>query len=106
MRRDANLDNYEETMQYESRLRQMTGMRNECAAPSSLAALIAAFLSLEALRVVTGASYPQMVGRILHLSFFGTDFSEHRLLRFPNCPDCGYGKRRGLAEVPQLPLRK
>ena len=106
MRRNVNLNNYEETMQYESRLREMPGIRNECIAPAPLAALVASFLAVEALRLVSRASYPQLVGRVLYLSFFGTDFSEHHLLRFPRCPACGYGKRRGLPVMPQLPLRK
>ena len=106
MRRDFNLNNYEETMQYESRLREMPGIRNECMAPTPLAALVAAFIAVEALRLASRTEYPQLFGRVLHLSFFGKDFSEHRLLRFPKCSACGYGKRRSLPQFPQLPLRK
>jgi bacteriocin biosynthesis cyclodehydratase domain-containing protein len=106
LRRNANLENYEETMQYESRLRQMTGIRTECVAPKSLASLIGSFLAVEAVRLLTGVSYPQTVGRTLHLDFFGSEPTIHRILRFPTCPACGYGKRRGLAAVAELPRRK
>ncbi len=105
LRRNANLSNYEETVQYESRLRQMPGIRSECVAPRPLAALLSAFLALEVQRLLTGVSTPQTVGRILRLDFFATDMTSHQILRFPNCPACGYGKQRKLPLVSQLPPR-
>jgi adenylyltransferase/sulfurtransferase len=106
LRRNANLADYEETMKYERRLREMTGIRSDCVAPGPLAAAVAAFVALDALRLLTAASYPQTVGRILHLDFFNMDLTLHRILRFPNCPACGYESRRRLPQLPQLPRRK
>lgn len=106
LRRNANLADYEETMKFETRLREMTGIRSDCVAPQPLAAGVGAFVALDALRLLTAASYPQTVGRILHLDFFAMDLTLHRILRFPNCPACGYGSRRRLPQLPQLPRRK
>jgi len=94
LRRDANLNNYTETMHYESRLREMPGIRSECVAPRPLAALLSAFLALETQRLLTGVCTPQTIGRVARLDFFSPEVTYHRILRFPHCPACGYGKRR------------
>jgi thiazole/oxazole-forming peptide maturase SagC family component len=103
LRRNANLLNYEEIMKYESRLREMPGIRSEMVAPRPFAALIGGLLALEALRLLSGIAPPQTVGRILRINFNAPEMTYHRLLRLPNCPACGYEKRRPL---PQLPSGK
>lgn len=103
LRRNANLLNYEEIMKYESRLREMPGIRSELVAPRPFAALVGGLLALEALRLLSGLVQPQTVGRILRVNFNAPEMTYHRLLRLPNCPACGYEKRRPL---PQLPSGK
>lgn len=103
LRRNANLFNYEEIMQYESRLRQMPGIRSELVAPRPFAALVGGLLALEALRLLSGLAIPQTVGHILRINFNAPRMTYHPLLRLPNCPACGYEKRRAL---PQLPSGK
>ena len=103
LRRDVNLVNYEETMHYESRLRQLPATRSECIAPRPLAACIGELLALEAMRIITGLAFPQTAGRVLRLDFFAPEMTYHRILRLPNCPACGYGPQRTLPQVPQLP---
>jgi bacteriocin biosynthesis cyclodehydratase domain-containing protein len=93
-RRNANLADYEEIMRYESRLRQLPSLQNRCVAPRPLTACIGGFLALEAVRLITGLALPQTAGRILRLDFFAPEMSYHRILRLPNCPACGYGRRQ------------
>jgi bacteriocin biosynthesis cyclodehydratase domain-containing protein len=64
------------------------------AAPGPLAACVGSLLALEAVRLVSGFAQPQSVGRILLLDFFAAEMASRRILRLPNCPDCGYGDRR------------
>lgn len=103
LRRNANLLNYEEIMQYESRLRQMPDIRSELVAPRPFAALIGGLLALEALRLLSGLVAPQTVGHILRVNFNAPEMTYHRILRLPNCPACGHDKRR---QLPQLPSGK
>jgi hypothetical protein len=93
MRRNANLEHYAEVMHYEEQLRQMPALTSGGVAPRPLATCIGGLLALEAMRLLTGVVVPQTVGRILRLDFFAPDMTYHRILRFPNCPACGYGKR-------------
>lgn len=94
LRRNANLDNYRETMDYESRLRHGDGSKTERVAPRPMLACIGAFLALEAMRIITRLSSPQTAGRILYLDFFGPEMTYHRILRFPRCPACGHDSTR------------
>jgi bacteriocin biosynthesis cyclodehydratase domain len=93
LRRNANLENYEEVMHYESRLRQMPAIRSEFVAPKPLAQTLGGLLALESLRLMTQTAIPQMAGRILLIDFFAPEMTSHRLLRLPNCPACGEAKR-------------
>lgn len=93
LRRNANLKNYEEVMQYESRLRQMPAIRSEFVAPKPLAQTLGGLLALESLRLITQTAIPQMAGRILLIDFFAPEMTYHRILRLPNCPACGDEKR-------------
>lgn len=96
LRRNANLPNYEEIMQYESRLRQMAAIKSEFIAPRPLAACVGGLLALEAIRLITRVALPQTAGRILRVDFFAPEMTYHRILRMPNCPACGYERRRAL----------
>lgn len=98
LRRNVNLNNYEETLAYEARLDQLPRRRSECIAPRPLASLVASLLALETVRLLTGVCFPQLVGRIWRIDFFAPEMAVHRLLRLPLCPACGYGRQR------QLPL--
>jgi len=93
VRRNANLENYEAVMRYESQLRQHPTTESGCIAPGPFAAFIGAFLALEAVRLLSGLAMAQTTGRILRLDFFTMDMTFYRILRLPNCPACGYGKR-------------
>jgi thiazole/oxazole-forming peptide maturase SagC family component len=93
LRRNTNLENYEEVMHYESRLRQMPAIRSEFVAPKPLAHTLGGLLALESLRLMTQTAIPQMAGRILLIDFFAPEMTSHRLLRLPNCPACGKAKR-------------
>jgi bacteriocin biosynthesis cyclodehydratase domain-containing protein len=64
------------------------------AAPGPLAACVGSLLAMEAVRLVSGFAQPQSMGRIMLLDFFAPEISSRRILRLPNCPDCGYGDRR------------
>lgn len=99
LRRIANLVNYEEIMQYESRLRQMPGIRSEFNAPHPFAATIGGLVALEALRLLSGVAQPQTIGRLLRINFFAPEMTYHRLLRVPNCPACGYGKQQTMPQI-------
>jgi ribosomal protein S12 methylthiotransferase accessory factor len=96
LRRNSNLLNYEQTMQYESRLRQMAAIKSEFVAPKPLAACIGGLVALEAIRLITQGALPQTAGRILRVDFFAPEMTYHRVLRMPNCPACGYERRRAL----------
>jgi bacteriocin biosynthesis cyclodehydratase domain-containing protein len=72
---------------------------NEAAAPGPMAAAIGSLLVLEAMRLICRVALPQTIGTVLTLDFFATGITSHRVLRLPNCPDCGYGRRR-LPEIP------
>jgi ribosomal protein S12 methylthiotransferase accessory factor len=100
-RRNANLANYAEVVQYESQLLQQPVTESHCVAPRPLAACIGAFLALEAVRLLTALTLAQTVGRILRLDFFSTDMTSHQLLRLPNCPACGYGKQQVTQALPR-----
>ena len=69
------------------------------AAPGPLAACVGSLLALEAVRLVSRLAPLQSIGRIMLLDFFAPEISSRRILRLPNCPDCGYGGRR-LPAVP------
>lgn len=102
LRRNANLENYEEVMQYETRLRQMPAIRSEFVAPKPLAQSLGALLALESLRMITQTAIPQLAGRILLIDFFAPEMTYHRILRLPNCPACGDEKRRSFPAVQEL----
>ena len=70
------------------------------AAAGPLAACVGSLLALEAVRLVSGFAQPQSIGRIMLLDFFAPEISSRRILRLPNCPDCGYGSRR----LPAIPV--
>jgi bacteriocin biosynthesis cyclodehydratase domain-containing protein len=67
-------------------------------AVGALAACVGSLLALEALRLLSGVARPQTLGRVLRVDFLATEMIFSRVLRLPNCPACGYGKRR----LPQL----
>ena len=94
MRRNANLENYEEVMLYESRLRQMPAIKREVAAPRPLAASLGGLLALDVLRLLTRKSTPQTAGRIMRFEFFAPEITYHRFLRLPNCTACGSRQRQ------------
>ena len=99
LRRNANLENYEEVMHYETRLRQMPAIRSEFVAPKPLAQTLGGLLALESLRLMTQTAIPQMAGRILLIDFFAPEMTYHRILRLPNCPACGDERRSSLPSV-------
>jgi bacteriocin biosynthesis cyclodehydratase domain-containing protein len=103
LRRNANLSNYEEVMQFESRLKEMPQIRTDSNTLRPIAALTASLLALEALRILSGVSPPQLVAKYIRLDFRSFDFAPHRFLRLPNCPACGYGKRRTLPQFKEMP---
>lgn len=98
LRRNANLSNYEEVMQFESRLKEMPQIRTDSDTLRPVAALTASILALETVRILSGAWLPQLVGKYIRIDFRSLDFAPHRFLRLPNCPACGYGKRRTLPQ--------
>lgn len=98
LRRRANLPNYEESMQYESRLRELPAIKSELVGPRPLAACIGGLVALEALRLISQRAFPQTAGRILRIDFFAPEMTYHRILRVPNCPACGY-KRKALPAI-------
>lgn len=63
-----------------------------------LAACVGSLLALEALRLMSGVTRPQTLGRVLRVDFFAPEMTSSRVLRLPSCPACGYGKRR----LPQI----
>ena len=79
----------------------LTTPANNAAAPAPLATAVAGLLVLEAIRLISRLALPQTMGAILILDFFAAGISSHRVLRLPNCPDCGYGRRR----LPEIPTR-
>lgn len=89
LRRNANLVNYEEIEQYETRLRQLKAIKNPSLAPKPLAVCMGGLLALEAIRLIVGQAFPQTIGRILRIDFFAPEMTYHRILRLPNCPACG-----------------
>lgn len=89
LRRNANLVNYDQVIQYEEKLREMKAIRGEFIAPRPLAACIGGHAGLEVLRVISRRAVPQTVGKILRIDFFAPEMTYHRILRFPNCPACG-----------------
>lgn len=93
LRRNANLQNYDEVLRYESRLDEMPAIVRQPVAPYPLIASAGALLALEALRLLTGIAAPQTLGRVLRLDFFSSEMKYHRILRLPRCPACGYGTR-------------
>lgn len=103
LRRNANLSNYEEVMQLESRLKEMPRIRTDSDTLRPVAALTASFLALEALRILSGATLPQLVAKYLRIDLWSSDFVPHRFLRLPNCPACGYGRRRMLPQFKEMP---
>ncbi|MET0752663.1 MAG: TOMM precursor leader peptide-binding protein [Pyrinomonadaceae bacterium] len=103
LRRNANLSNYEEVMQFESRLKEMPQIRTDSDTLRPVAALTASILALEALRILSGAALPQLVAKYIRIDFRSFDFAPHRFLRLPNCPACGYGKRRRLPQFKETP---
>lgn len=105
LRRNANLTNYDEVMQYESHLRQMPKIITDCNTARPVAALTASFLALEALRILSGVCLPQLAAKFLQINFWSSDITPHHILRLPNCTACGYGKRRELPQLKQLPQR-
>lgn len=102
LRRNANLENYEEILQFESRLRQMPAIRSEFVAPKPLAQTLGGLLALECLRLITQTAMPQMTGRILLIDLFAPEMTYHRLLRLPNCPACGGEQRSSLPSKQEL----
>lgn len=97
LRRLANLPNYEEVMQYETRLRELPGIRSEVVAPRPLVAVLGRLVALDVFRLLTGTP-PQTVNHILRVDFFAPSMTYHRVLRLPNCPACGYHESRGLPQ--------
>lgn len=93
LRRNVNLANYDEVMQYEARLREFPGVRSDFDAPQPFAPLLGGLVALEALRLLSGAARPQTVNRVLRVNFFSTEMTYHPVLRFPTCPACGHGRR-------------
>ncbi len=98
LRRNANLGNYEEVMEFESRLKEMPQIRTDSDTLRPVAALTASLLALETLRILSGAALPQLVAKYIRIDFRSFDFAPHRFLRLPSCPACGYGKRRTLPQ--------
>jgi bacteriocin biosynthesis cyclodehydratase domain-containing protein len=74
---------------------------SDAAAPGPMAAAVGSLLVLEAIRLISRLALPQTMGAVLTLDFFATGITSHRVLRLPNCPDCGYGRRR----LPEIPTR-
>lgn len=87
-RRNMNLDNYEESMRYETRFREMRALRKGAVAPRPLAACVGALVALEALRLLTKLAAPQTLGRVLRVDFHALEMTYHRVLRWPRCPAC------------------
>lgn len=67
--------------------------RSSLVAPRPFAAWLGAFLALETLHLISRLAFPQTVGRVALLDFYGTEITYHRILRLPNCPACGFGRR-------------
>lgn len=67
---------------------------NSIAAPTPLFACAGSLIALETVRMLSGIALPQTMGRVLKIDFFAPEMTWLRVLRLPNCPDCGYGKRR------------
>jgi bacteriocin biosynthesis cyclodehydratase domain-containing protein len=74
---------------------------SDAAAPGPMAAAVGSLLALEAMRLISRLALPQTMGAVLTLDFYATGITSHRVLRLPNCPDCGYGRRR----LPEIPTR-
>jgi len=70
------------------------------AAPAPLFACVGGLMALEAMRIISGLALPQTMGRVLKVDFFAPEMTWLRVLRLPNCPDCGYDKYR-LPSVPK-----
>jgi bacteriocin biosynthesis cyclodehydratase domain-containing protein len=93
LRRNANLQNYDEVILYETRLDEMPSIVSPVIAPAPLAASVGSLLALETLRLLTALATPQTVGRIMRVDFFAPELSYHRILRLPRCPACGHASQ-------------
>lgn len=67
---------------------------NDWGSVGPLPACVGSLLALEALRFISGVARPQTLGRVLRVDFLAAEMTSNRVLRLPNCPACGYGKRR------------
>ena len=90
LRRNANLENYDQVMRYETRLDDMPSIVSPVLAPAALAASVGSLLALDTLRLLTGLAMPQTAGRVMRVDFFASEVSYHRILRLPRCPACGH----------------
>jgi bacteriocin biosynthesis cyclodehydratase domain-containing protein len=90
-RRNANLENYDEVIRFESRLEEMPAIVRQPSAPPALATAVGSLLGLETLRLLTKLVAPQTLGRVLRLDFLASEMTYHRILRLPRCSACGYG---------------
>jgi bacteriocin biosynthesis cyclodehydratase domain-containing protein len=90
LRRNANLENYDQVMRYETRLDNMPSIVSPVLAPAPLAASVGSLLALDTLRLLTGLALPQTAGRVMRVDFFASEISYHRILRLPRCPACGH----------------
>src|SRR5690349_16268444 len=90
LRRNANLQNYNEVMHYETRIDEMPSIVSRLVAPAPLAACVGALLALETLRLLSGVAMPQTMGRLMRVDFFDSELTYHRVLRLPRCPACGH----------------
>jgi molybdopterin-synthase adenylyltransferase len=58
------------------------------------AGVVAHHLGLEAIKKLTGYTYPSTIGAFIAVDFFTSTLSRHEILKLPRCPSCGTARSR------------
>jgi len=89
LRLKANLSRYEEYIAYEKHLIDAEDAHDSY--PPRLhpaAAILAGYLALEAIKLLTKVVEPALLGQIYILNFLSLETSLHEILKLPRCPAC------------------
>jgi thiazole/oxazole-forming peptide maturase SagC family component len=87
LRKKANLDFREENTALEKYLLENPNI--SYSGLKSMATVVGGLAALEAVKVLTGFSYPVTYGRLLKIDFLSFDVTPHEILKIPRCPSCG-----------------
>jgi bacteriocin biosynthesis cyclodehydratase domain-containing protein len=94
LRSDSNDNDFVHTEAFRDFLRSSPEIQVESPSFFPQGAMVGNLLAAEAVRMLTGYTFPTTLGSILRISFQDWEVRKHEILKIPWCPSCGTLNKR------------